>query len=203
MLSRFGSNVLDPFAAKRAAMREEFFAQLFLLGGWLGGTDTYKRTMWAAVPDIALARAGYAPDHAQGPARAGRRATSSSWPATRPCWPSGFIGRCAAPTSSWPAAGSRNAPPSGPFRTSSGDTILDGQPGEDIYLPDRRLGLSRRADLSARRAVPVLRGHGRRGFLPGTGHVPLLRPDHPGDQGPADEAGHAARRRVRPALGAQ
>src|SRR5436190_24138992 len=50
----------DLFAAKRAAMREEFFAKLFLLGGWLGGTDTYKRTMWAAVPDIAVERAGYA-----------------------------------------------------------------------------------------------------------------------------------------------
>src|SRR5438128_4038945 len=49
----------DPFAEKRAAMREEFFARLFVLGGWIGGTDTYKRTMWAAVPDIALARAGY------------------------------------------------------------------------------------------------------------------------------------------------
>src|SRR5438132_12556984 len=49
----------DPFAAKRAAMREEFFARHFLLGGFLGGTDTYKRTMWAAVPDIAVARAGY------------------------------------------------------------------------------------------------------------------------------------------------
>jgi nicotinic acid phosphoribosyltransferase len=49
----------DPFAAKRAAMREEFFSRFFLLGGWLGGTDTYKRTMWAAVPDIALTRAGY------------------------------------------------------------------------------------------------------------------------------------------------
>jgi nicotinic acid phosphoribosyltransferase len=49
----------DPFAAKRAAMREEFFSRLFLLGGWLGGTDTYKRTMWEAVPDIAVERAGY------------------------------------------------------------------------------------------------------------------------------------------------
>ncbi|MFM8272567.1 MAG: hypothetical protein ACKODX_09565 [Gemmata sp.] len=49
----------DPFSAKRAAMRDEFFAKLFLLGGWLGGTDTYKRTMWAAVPDIALQRAAY------------------------------------------------------------------------------------------------------------------------------------------------
>src|SRR5438128_2590031 len=51
---------IDPFAAKRAAMRDEFFDKLFLLGGWLGATDTYKRTMWAAVPDIAVARAGYA-----------------------------------------------------------------------------------------------------------------------------------------------
>jgi nicotinate phosphoribosyltransferase len=49
----------DPFAAKRAAMREEFFARLFLLGGWLGGTDTYKRTMWAAVPEVALLPACY------------------------------------------------------------------------------------------------------------------------------------------------
>lgn len=51
--------VSDPFAAKRAAMREEFFAKLFVLGGWLGGTDTYKRTMWAAVPDVAVTHAGY------------------------------------------------------------------------------------------------------------------------------------------------
>src|SRR3954466_13171586 len=49
----------DAFAAKRAAMREEFLARHFLLGGWIGGTDTYKRTMWAPVPDIARARAGY------------------------------------------------------------------------------------------------------------------------------------------------
>src|SRR5436305_11755142 len=51
--------VADALDARRAAMREEFFARLFLLGGWLGGTDTYKRTMWSAVPDVALARAGY------------------------------------------------------------------------------------------------------------------------------------------------
>jgi nicotinate phosphoribosyltransferase len=51
---------MDPFAAKRAEMRDEFFARLFVLGGFIGATDTYKRTMWAAVPDIAKARAGYA-----------------------------------------------------------------------------------------------------------------------------------------------
>jgi len=53
------STPADFFAAKRAAMREEFFEKLFMLGGFIGATDTYKRTMWAAVPDIALQRAGY------------------------------------------------------------------------------------------------------------------------------------------------
>src|SRR5436853_7312296 len=52
-------NKADPFHTKRAAMREEFFARHFLLGGFLGGTDTYKRTMWSAVPDLAVARACY------------------------------------------------------------------------------------------------------------------------------------------------
>ncbi len=50
----------DPFAAKRAQMRDEFFQKLFLLGGFPGATDTYKRTMWAAVPDIAVQQACYA-----------------------------------------------------------------------------------------------------------------------------------------------
>lgn len=49
----------DPFAAKRREMRDELFAKLFLLGGWPGATDTYKRTMWAAVPDVAVALACY------------------------------------------------------------------------------------------------------------------------------------------------
>ncbi len=53
------ADATDPFAAKRSVMRAEFFGRFFLLGGWLGGTDTYKRTMWSAVPDIAVARAGY------------------------------------------------------------------------------------------------------------------------------------------------
>lgn len=49
----------DPYAAKRSQMREEFFAKLFLLGGWIGATDTYKRTMWSAVPDVAVLPACY------------------------------------------------------------------------------------------------------------------------------------------------
>jgi nicotinate phosphoribosyltransferase len=53
------NRMADPFAAKRSSMRDEFFDKLFLLGGWIGATDTYKRTMWAAVPEIALQRAAY------------------------------------------------------------------------------------------------------------------------------------------------
>ena len=49
----------DPFAAKRQQMRDEFFAKLFMLGGWTGATDTYKRTMWTAVPDVAKQPACY------------------------------------------------------------------------------------------------------------------------------------------------
>lgn len=49
----------DPFARRRHELREELFSRHFLLGGFPGGTDTYKRTMWAAVPDVALAPAGY------------------------------------------------------------------------------------------------------------------------------------------------
>lgn len=51
--------MVDPFAQKRAQMRAEFFDKLFLLGGFLGSTDTYKRTMWHAVPDIAVEHACY------------------------------------------------------------------------------------------------------------------------------------------------
>src|SRR5262245_2170631 len=49
----------DPYAVRRAELREEFLARHFVLGGWPGATDTYKRTMWAAVPDVARLRACY------------------------------------------------------------------------------------------------------------------------------------------------
>src|SRR5438270_9297171 len=49
----------DPFAADRDRMRDEFFGKLFLLGGFPGATDTYKRTMWAAVPAVAVRPAAY------------------------------------------------------------------------------------------------------------------------------------------------
>ena len=84
----------DEFSLKRAQMRDEFFAKLFLLGGWIGGTDTYKRTMWTAVPEIAArTRPCYSLTFRKGLARSRVRTTGSSWPATRRCSPSGFIDR--------------------------------------------------------------------------------------------------------------
>jgi nicotinate phosphoribosyltransferase len=128
------STAPDPFAAKRAAMREEFFARHFLLGGWLGGTDTYKRTMWAAVPDVALARAGYAltlrrglPEPGAGKQliMAGHEAMLAQWfhqPLRRHDvelarrWFSDRAAVRAFPDALW-------------------DAILASQPGEEIYLP--------------------------------------------------------------------
>lgn len=124
----------DPFAAKRRAMREEFFARLFLLGGWLGGTDTYKRTMWAAVPDIARARAAYTLTMRKGLPEsgadgqlimAGHEAMLAQW-FHRPLyradielaarWFSTLSATRAFPHELW-------------------QDILDSQPGDDIYLP--------------------------------------------------------------------
>jgi nicotinic acid phosphoribosyltransferase len=124
----------DPFAAKRAVMREEFFAKLFLLGGWLGGTDTYKRTMWAAVPDIAVARAGYTLTMRKGLPEpgaddqlimAGHEAMLAQWfhhPLRRADielarrWFADQAAVQAFPHALW-------------------DAILHSQPGEEVYLP--------------------------------------------------------------------
>jgi nicotinate phosphoribosyltransferase len=126
--------VHDPFAAKRAAMREEFFARHFLLGGWLGGTDTYKRTMWAAVPDVARARAGYALTMRRGLPEegadgqlimAGHEAMLAQWfhrPLRRAdvelaaAWFSEHAATRAFPHAVW-------------------QDVLDAQPGEDLFLP--------------------------------------------------------------------
>src|SRR5262249_4595090 len=124
----------DRFAAKRAAMRDEFFGKLFLLGGWPGGTDTYKRTMWQAVPDIAVARAGYGLTMRKGLPEpgadnrlimAGHEAMLAQWfhrPLRRPdielarLWFSEHAATRAFPHPLW-------------------STILYSQPGEDVYLP--------------------------------------------------------------------
>src|SRR5579864_6687880 len=129
----------DPYAAKRAAMREEFFGRFFLLGGWLGGTDTYKRTMWAAVPDVAVARAGYSlvmrkglPEPGAGNQliMAGHEAMLAQW-FHRPLrrgdielarqWFHEHSAVRAFPDALW-------------------DAVLQNQPGEEIYLPVDVLG---------------------------------------------------------------
>jgi nicotinic acid phosphoribosyltransferase len=124
----------DPFADRRAAMREEFFAKLFLLGGWVGGTDTYKRTMWAAVPDVALQRAGYTltmrkglPEPGAGDqlVMAGHEAMLAQWfhrPLKRDAielarrWYSERSAVQAFPHAVW-------------------DAVLARSPGDDVYLP--------------------------------------------------------------------
>src|SRR5438876_10874960 len=124
----------DPYAAKRAAMREEFFAKLFLLGGWLGGTDTYKRTMWAAVPDIAIQRAGYALTMRKGLPEpgadnqlimAGHEAMLAQW-FHRPLRRSDIL-----LAQQWFAEQSEVRA----FPQELWDTILQGQPGDQIFLP--------------------------------------------------------------------
>jgi nicotinate phosphoribosyltransferase len=128
------TNSHDPFADKRAAMRGDFLVRHFLLGGWIGGTDTYKRTMWAAVPDIALAHAGYAltmrhglpePGAGQQLIMAGHEAMLAQW-FQRPLrradielaerWYSGPSATRAFPKELW-------------------RSLLDGQRGEELYLP--------------------------------------------------------------------
>jgi nicotinic acid phosphoribosyltransferase len=124
----------DTFAVRRAELREEFFGRLFLLGGFIGGTDTYKRTMWSAVPDLATARACYTltmrralPEPAADGQliMAGHEAMLAQW-FHRPLrrgdieiarrWFSECSAVKAFPHAMW-------------------DAILDGEPADEIYLP--------------------------------------------------------------------
>jgi nicotinic acid phosphoribosyltransferase len=124
----------DPFSAKRQAMRDEFFGKLFLLGGWLGGTDTYKRTMWAAAPDIALARAGYTLTLRKGLPEtgadnqllmAGHEAMLAQW-FHRPLRRADIL-----LAQRW----FREHAAVRAFPSELWDAILRSQPGEEIYLP--------------------------------------------------------------------
>ncbi len=124
----------DPFEPKRAAMREEFFDKLFTLGGWIGATDTYKRTMWAAVPEIAVLRAGYSltfrkplpePGAGQQLIMAGHEAMLAQW-FRRPLKRSDIeLAR------RW----YRERANVRAFPDEAWDAVLASQSGEDIYLP--------------------------------------------------------------------
>jgi nicotinic acid phosphoribosyltransferase len=124
----------DPFANKRREMLDEFFAKLFLLGGWTGSTDTYKRTMWTAVPDIALKHACYSLTFRKGLPEpgannrlimAGHEAMLAQWfhrPLKRSdialsrAWYSQYSATLAYPAELW-------------------DAVLTSQTGDDIRLP--------------------------------------------------------------------
>lgn len=124
----------NPFAAKRAAMLDEYYARFFLLGGWLGGTDTYKRTMWAAVPDVAVSRAGYALTMRKGLPEpgannqlimAGHEAMLAQW-FHRP-----LLRKDIELAGRWFAEHAATRA----FPVELWRRILDEQPGEEIYLP--------------------------------------------------------------------
>jgi nicotinic acid phosphoribosyltransferase len=123
----------DPFASKRAALRDEFLARHFLLGGWPGATDTYKRTMWTAVPDVARARAGYSltlrrglPEHGAGERliMAGHEAMLAQW-FHRPLKRSDIE-----LASQWYARHSATRV----FPEELWDSVMEGQ-AQDVYLP--------------------------------------------------------------------
>jgi len=124
----------DPFAARRNQLREEFFAGHFLLGGFVGGTDTYKRTMWSAVPDLATVRACYTLTMRKGLPEpgadnqlvmAGHEAMLAQW-FHRPLWRNDIeLAR------RW--FSERSAVKA--FPHAVWDAILAGQAGDDIFLP--------------------------------------------------------------------
>jgi nicotinic acid phosphoribosyltransferase len=124
----------DPFAARRAALREEFLARHFLLGGWPGGTDTYKRTMWAAVPDVALARAGYALTMRRGLSEpgAGNRLIMAGHEAMLAQWFHRPLRRADVELAGrWYAERSATRA----FPRELWEAVLAGQPGDDVTLP--------------------------------------------------------------------
>ena len=125
---------VDRFEAKRQDLREEYLSKLFLLGGWIGGTDTYKRTMWTALPDIALAPACYALTMRKGLPEpgtdnqlimAGHEAMLAQW-FHRPLKRTDIL-----LAAEWYARESCTKV----FPRELWDAILAAQPGEDIRLP--------------------------------------------------------------------
>jgi len=124
----------DPFASKRLEMREELFAKLFLLGGWTGATDTYKRTMWSAVPDIAVESASYSLTFRKGLPEpgAGNRLIMAGHEAMLAQWFHRPLHRSdIALSQQWYAGHSATKA----YPTELWDTVLAEQPGEEITLP--------------------------------------------------------------------
>lgn len=124
----------DPFAAKRHEMRQEYFAKMFVLGGFIGGTDTYKRTMWTAVPDIAIQRAGYSLTFRKGitEAGAGQQLIMAGHEAMLAQWFHRPLKRSDIELArTW----YREHSAVKAFPSEAWDAVLDTQPGEEIFLP--------------------------------------------------------------------
>lgn len=126
--------IAERLEAKRQSMVTEFFDRQFILGGFLGGTDTYKRTMWQAVPDIAQLDASYhltfrrplaEPGAGNQLIMAGHEAMLAQW-FRRPLKREDIE-----LASEWFKNGSHVKA----FPQQLWDSILAKQPGEDIYLP--------------------------------------------------------------------
>lgn len=124
----------DQLEQKRREMREEFYSRLFLLGGWIGATDTYKRTMWAAVPDVALTPACYGLTMRKGLPEpgadnqlimAGHEAMLAQW-FHRPLARSDIL-----MAQQWYSRESATRV----FPSEFWQAILERQPGENVYLP--------------------------------------------------------------------
>lgn len=129
-----GTDMEAFFAAKRIAMREEFFARMFALGGFIGATDTYKRTMWAAVPEFALADAAYHLTLRKGldEEGAGDQLIMAGHEAMLAQWFHRPLKRTDIELSRhWSLTRSSVKA----FPSELWDSILAGQEGEDIYLP--------------------------------------------------------------------
>ena len=153
---------LDIFAAKRAEMRDQFLARQFALGGFIGATDTYKRTMWAAVPDIARMPAAYHLTMRRGLTEegagdqlimAGHEAMLAQWfyrPLKRQdielsrLWSMTHSNVKAFPHELW-------------------DEVLAGQPGENIHLPIDIWGLP--GGQTFLKGVPCLSFEGTGGLI--------------------------------------
>ncbi len=143
-------------------MRDEFFAKLFLLGGWLGGTDTYKRTMWAAVPEIALQHAAYTLTFRKGLPEAGanNRLVMAGHEAMLAQWFNRPLKRSDIELSrEWYANHSNTKA----FPAELWDALLAAQPGEEISLPLDIWGFPGGQTFLA--GVPCLTFEGRGGLI--------------------------------------
>lgn len=149
-------------ALKREAMLEEFYSRMFLLGGMITGTDTYKRTMWTAVPDIALQKAAYhlTPRKGLSEEGAGDRLIMAGHEAMLAQWFHRPLKREDIELArDWALSCSKVKA----FPLDLWSSVLDSQVGDDIYLPIDIWGFP--GGQTFLKGVPVLSFEGPGGFI--------------------------------------